>query len=238
MRCFAVAPLALGLSLAAGAAARADAAEARAVVDRAIKAAGGEAKLAGLKTVTLKAKARLQDGTEESEFSGDCSFAELDSFAIDGSFLGLGLRGVVSRDGAWRKLGERIDAVRDQDLPGLRKLLFAMRAGQMLVPLKDQAVTLSHGGEGKVGDRPAIIVKATHKDHGEVDFYFDKETGLPAKFETPVVLGPDRQERPWECVFSDHKAVDGLRHPTKITMSAEMEEGRKTSMEIAVSDVK
>jgi hypothetical protein len=80
-------------------------------------------------------------------------------------------------------------------------------------------------------------VKATHKDHGEVDFYFDKETGLLAKFEARVVFDPSNQERPFECVFTDYKDVEGLKHFTKTAFTVEMD-NQKLSLEVALSDVK
>jgi hypothetical protein len=217
---------------------RASAGEASTIIDKAIKAAGGEAKLASLKAVTLRTKARFQHGDMEISLSGDASLAELDKLRFEADLLGTVMCGVLSPQGCWRKLGEQVEDARPEALPSLRKLLYAMRAAQMLLPLRDKAVTLAHGGEGKVGDRAAVIVKATHKDHGEVDFYFDKETGLLAKFETRTVLSPTNQECPFECIFSDYKEVEGMKHFTKITFTAELDPNLKLSCEITFSEIK
>src|SRR5207253_1892146 len=53
----------------------------------------------------------------------------------------------------------------------------------MLVPLKDKQFTLSPVPESKVGDRPVVGFKVSHKDHRDVKLYFDKANGLLLKME-------------------------------------------------------
>lgn len=225
--------------LAAGVAnVRADAdQETQAIIDKAIKAAGGEAKLAKLKAVTLKTKATLRHGDVESSFSGEWSFSGLDKFSCEGEVDGTQQRLVLNAKGGWRKVGERVQEAHADGLPSVRKLLYGMRGAQMLLPLKDKAVTRSHLGEIKVAGRPAVGVRAAHKDHGEADIYFDKETGLPAKFEARVVWGPDKKECPFACVFADYKEVEGIKYFTKITITTEAN-GLKGSLEATISDIK
>jgi hypothetical protein len=211
--------------------------EARALLDKAIQVAGGEAKLAKLKAVTLKTKAKIRFGDGETNFSGVCSFVGLDRFSIEGEAGGSTLHGVLSPKGAWLKLGARVEEAIPDYVPSLRKLLKALRAAHLLLPLRDKAVTLSHLGEIKVGDRPAVGVKASSKDHGEWDCFFDKETGLPAKFETRLVLGRSEIEVPLTCVFSDYQEVEGRKNFTKITFNVELDEF-KIHVEATLSDVK
>jgi hypothetical protein len=212
--------------------------ESQTIIDKAIQAAGGEARLAALKTATLKTTAKFQAGGMDLSFSGEASVAELDRLRVEGDLLGIALCGVLSPQGCWRKLGERVEDARQEAQPGLRKLLYALRAAQTLLPLKDKAVTLVHGGEARVGDRAAVIVKAAHKDHGAIDFYFDKETGLPAKVELRVVLGPDNQDTPFEYILSEYKEVEGMKHFTKIAVTGLMDDSQKVTCEITLSDVK
>jgi hypothetical protein len=212
--------------------------EVQAIIDKAIKAAGGEAKLATLKTVTLKTSTTLGMGGVDITLPVEASFSELDRMMFAGDFCGMPMRGVLNTDGCWRKLGDRVEEAHAGGVPSLRKMVFAVRAAEMLLPLKDPAVGLSHGGEGKVGDRATVIVKANHKDHGDVTFYFDKETGLPAKVEARVTFGIDGQERPFECVFADYKEIEGIKHFTKITMAMEDVDDAKVSAEILISDIK
>jgi hypothetical protein len=178
--------------------------EARAVIDKAIKAAGGEARLDRLKALTMKIKGPVQVGLQVTEFSAECSFAELDQLLMDQEVEGMAIRWVFNPQSCWRKLGDKVEEAVPDALPELQKMLYATRAATMLVPLKDKAVTLSLGGEAKIGDRPAVIVKAKHKDHGAIELFFDKETGLPAKVKTSVKLFA---EASFECILSDYKEV-------------------------------
>lgn len=211
--------------------------EALAVIDQAIKASGGSDNLAKLNAIVLKAKARIQNGDKELNFAADFSFSEMNRFRCDGELLGIVLSGVLNTKGCWHKLGSRVEGVEPETFLALRKILFALRAVEMLLPLKDQVVTLSHGGEGKVGDRTAIILKANHKDLGDFDFYFDRETGLPAKASTRVRLSPDEPETEFACVFSDCQEFEGVKHFTKLAFAMEVENAKAT-LEISLSDIK
>lgn len=207
------------------------------VVDQAIKACGGSDRLAKLNAVTLKAKARIQNGDKELNFAADFSFSDVNRFRCDGELLGIALSGVLNTKGCWHKLGSRVEGVEPETFLALRKILFGLRAAEMLVPLKDQAVVLSHGGEGKVGDRAAVILKAVHKDLGDFDFYFDRETGLPAKVSTRIRLSPDEPETEFACVVSDCQEFDGVKHFTKLAFAMEVENS-KASLEISLSEIK
>ncbi|MCI0638314.1 MAG: hypothetical protein L0Y72_25605 [Gemmataceae bacterium] len=211
--------------------------EALAIVDKAIRAAGGEAQLAKLQSVAWKAKAVIQYGLEVGNFSGACSLWELDKWSYDGEFESKAVRGALSPQGLWLKSGEKVQEARPEMAASLGKLLYGLRAAQILLPLQDKSLTLARAGDAKVGERPAVIVKATHEAHGEMRFYFDKETGLPAKFETRVPLGVEKEEIVFECVFSDYKEADGLKRFTKIAFTLEFS-SEKLSVEATVSDMK
>jgi len=212
--------------------------DASSVIDKAIKAVGGEAKLSRLKAVTLPLKSRFHYGNRETNFSGECSVLETDKLLILGESDGVAMRGVFNPLGVWAKFGEQVEEARAGAVPAIRKGLYALRTAQMLLPLKDKVVTLSPAWDGQVGDRPALLVKATHKDHGDLLFYFDKQTGLPAKVESRVKLSIDQLERSIDFAFSDFKEFDGLMHFTKIAVTGDLEFGEKLNMEITLSDLK
>ena len=208
------------------------------VIDKAIKAVGGESKLAKLKSVSLKTKTQLRFGNKEANFFGDCSAFESDKLLSIGEADGVATRLVLAPLGCWAKFGEQVEEARSDALPAVRKMLFALRASQILLPLKDKEVTLSPGWDGEVGDRPALLVKATHKDHGDLLFYFDKQTGLLAKVESRTKLSIDQLERVIEFRFSEYKDFDGLKCFTKINVSGDLEFGEKLNSEITLSDIK
>jgi hypothetical protein len=211
--------------------------ESQAVLDKAIQAAGGETKLANLKAVTCKTKITSQAGLEVFNLSFHLTFSGVDKFHCAGEFLSLMMVGGLTPEACWRKLGDKLEDARPDAAQSVRKVLYAVRTAEMLLPLKDPALTLVYGGETKAGDRPAFLVTATHKDHGQIRFFFDKETGLPAKVEARTQLGPANQECPFECTFADYKDVEGVKHCTKINITTEVGADAIT-VELLLSDVK
>jgi hypothetical protein len=73
-------------------------------------------------------------------------------------------------------------------------------------------------GELNVGDKPGLGVKITHKEHREMDLFFDKETGLLRKLGIRLPDMPGGQEVEWEFLFSDAKEFGGVKHFTKMTL--------------------
>ena len=75
-----------------------------------------------------------------------------------------------------------------------------------LVPLKGKGFKYEAGGEEKVGDKPAVILKVTGPDGKDFTLYFDKESGLPVKL-VAKVIGFQGQENTGD----DLRRLQGLR---------------------------
>jgi hypothetical protein len=215
-----------------------DQAEARALIDRAIKAAGGEANLAKLKAFTCKGKGKATADNQEVSISCEATMLDLDKSRLDMdaevNAMKMMVSIVVNGDQAWAKANERISDAPEEVRAVLKADLHALRIAQMLVPLTDKAYQLSPLGELKVGDRPALGLRVTHKDHREVSLFFDKETGLPVKCELSVIDMKDGQEVPHEFLLSDPKETDGIQHFTRITFKRD----GKQFLEMELSDIK
>jgi hypothetical protein len=56
-------------------------------------------------------------------------------------------------------------------------------APEGVLPMMKSGVYALHLGDVKVGDKPALGIGVSHKNHKDVSLFFDKETGLPAKSE-------------------------------------------------------
>jgi hypothetical protein len=208
---------------------------ARAVIDKAVKAVGGADKLGRLKTATMKIKGPMQVGIQVMQFTGTASFAELDSFRIKGELDGNELHGVMSFADAWLKRSDKVEAIHPEAFAGMQCLLHATRTATMLLPLQDKAYTLTLGNEAKVDERRAILVKAKHKDHPAIDYYFDKETGLPLKVATRVKI-LFNEIVTYECTFADFRDKDGLKLCTSMTIVMELL-GEKMSFDATLSNV-
>src|SRR5436853_397571 len=92
-----------------GGPARADDQDAKAILDKAIKAIGGPEKLGKIKAVTWKAKGKVTFDDNENEITIRATVQGLDRYRaeFEGQFNGNPVRGVTVLDGdkGWRKFG-------------------------------------------------------------------------------------------------------------------------------------
>jgi hypothetical protein len=231
--------LAVGVLVAWSSLGRADdQAEALKIVDAAIKAAGGEAKLDKLKIVSLKGKGTIHEGDQEA---GTLTIAGtvqgLDRVRLD---LEMNIMDrnqkillIISGDNGWIKHDERVEDAPAEVLQILKAELHALRLAQQLTPLKAKELKLSPLGEMKINDRTVLGIKIVEKDHPDTDLYFDKETHLPIKCELRV-MEPKGMEVTTAWHFSNHKEVAGPKHPMKVSLHRD----DKKLMEMEISEVK
>src|SRR2546423_1144398 len=106
------------LVLGSGVLRAADDKDATAILDKAIKALGGERKLSKVKAVTWKSKGKLTFGDTDNPFTAETTVAGLDHYHADftGEFGGVAIKGVtvVAGDKGWRKFGDMSTAM-DKD---------------------------------------------------------------------------------------------------------------------------
>jgi hypothetical protein len=88
----------------------------------------------------------------------------------------------------------------------------------MLTPLKNPEFQLSLLGDSKVGDRPAVGVKVSHKGHNDMSLYFDKEKGLLMKSQRRAKDPMSGNEMNLETVFSSYKDVEGVQRFMKMAV--------------------
>ncbi len=202
-------------------------AAAKNLVTKAIKASGGEAKVAPLKAGTCKAKATIQEGGMQINATLDVTWQGWDQFrmTVAADFNGNAKNAVfvINGDKGWMKDTDRnkVKEAPKDAVPMITGTLYAMRMPQMLLALLDKEVKLSPLGEIKIGDRAALGVTVTHKDRKDVSLYFDKETGLPAKSEIRLT-DPMGKELTFEFLYHDYKETGGFKHPMRINFKADM----------------
>jgi outer membrane lipoprotein-sorting protein len=200
-----------------------DAADAKAVVDKAIKAMGGADKLAKTPATTFKCKATVDDGAKKGEFSGTWSIQLPDKYraelelVFDGRTQTVTL--VINGDKGWaNEAGRNKTEDAPEDAMKIIKADFgAIHLAHTLVPLTGKEYKLSSLAEVKVNDKAAVGVKVERKDLPDVDLYFDKETHLPVKAEVRV-KERGGEEMLHTFLFQDYKEDDGLKHFTKLTL--------------------
>src|SRR5437588_842642 len=139
---FSVAALAFIFALAGGHALRADEAEVKAVLDKAIKALGGEEKLAKAKALKFKTRETISFNGNDSEVSGETTVQGLHQrrSEFEGEFNGNKFKGVtvVNNDKGWRKFG---DMARDLDSGALaneKRNIYLQVIPMTIVPVKGE----------------------------------------------------------------------------------------------------
>ena len=213
--------------------------QAKDLVTKAIKAAGGEAKVAPLKAGSCKAKVNFQEGNQQINATLDVTWQGLDQYRmIVAADVGGNAKNaviVINGDKAWVKdmRPQQARASPKEAVPMITGMLYAMRMPQTLPALLDKETKLSPLGEVKIGDRAALGVSVTHKDRKDVSLFFDKETGLPAKSEIRLT-DPGGREISFEFQYHDYKEVNGAKHPMRIGVKLE----NKVDMVMELSDLK
>jgi hypothetical protein len=197
-----------------------DAAAARAIVAKALKAHGGADTLAKYKAhvVTFKGTfhgmgaAIPMSGTISSE-GADKIKADIDVEAGGQTFK---VVNVVAGDKGWAKLPgmdtkdmskDELDEGREQAHAGWVATLAPLAGGK--------GYTLAAAGEQLVNDKAAVGVRVSAKGRRDVTLYFDKATHLLVRYETVVKDEGSGREVTEETFQSEYKDVQGTKQATK-----------------------
>jgi hypothetical protein len=204
--------------------------DAKAILDKAIKALGGEEKLSAAKAITWKSKGSFG----ENNFTSQTTAQGLDHYhgEFEGNFGGNEVKGVtvLNGDKGWRKVGRQ---PMDLDVANEKRNIYLQIIPVVLLPLKDKSYKVEPAGEEKVADKPAVGLKITPPDGKEFTMYFDKESGLPVR-QVAKVVGFGGDEFTQDVTFGDYKDFSGIKRATKI-------EGKRNGekfIEIEITDFK
>jgi hypothetical protein len=209
-----------------------DTADAKAIVDKAIKAHGGEEKLSKFKGETWTGRGTYYGMGDGLPFTGHFAVQWPDRFRmeIEGAFIV-----VVDGDKGWTKSGngDAKEMTKDE-LAFQKESLYAQQVERLLV-LKEKEFTLVPLEATKVDGKPAVGVKVSHKGHDDIKLYFDRDTNLLVKCERRVKASEQGfKEVTQETFFKDWKDVDGIKVVQKVVDKRD----DKPYVEEEVSDVK
>ncbi len=188
-----------------------------AVLDKAIKALGGE-KLDKVDAISWKSKVVITINDNTNEFTSHSTLQGLDHYRseMDGEFGGNPFKGVtvLNGDKGWRKFGENKMDLEGEALANQKRQIYLQVIPALPTLLKGKGFKLAAAADEKVGDKPAAGIKVTAPDGKDFTLYFDKETGLPAKL-VAKVSGFQGDEFTMETTFKDYKEFDGIKKATK-----------------------
>ena len=234
MKWFLGATLAAFLMAVLGAPVRADDKDPQAVLDKAIKALGGEEKLKKAETISMKSKGTITFGGNDNEMKTEATAKGLDHYRAESE---LEINGeprkivrVLSGDKGWRKFGDDPMELDEDALANEKRRAYLEVIPITLVALKGKEYKLEAALEEKVGDKPATAIKITGKDGKAFTIYFDKESGLPVK-QVAVVAGfGDQGDVTQEWLFKDYKDFDGIKKATKVESKRDGEDFLKSEI--------
>jgi hypothetical protein len=206
--------LAASLLIVVASPAFADEKEVATVLDKAIKALGGEEKLAKAGTASWETKGTIIFGDNESTITTKTTVQGLDRHRaeFDGEFGGNPVKGVTVLDGkkGWRKFNENTQDLEDEALANERQRAYTQAATMLILPLKVETAP-----DGKLDGKPTSVLKVTGPDGKDFTIGFDKETGLPVKV-TATTRGFQGGDFLQETYYSDYKDFGGVKRATKI----------------------
>jgi hypothetical protein len=214
--CLAVAPL-------TGPARQAPASdEARAILEKAIRAHGGADRLARLRAVRTKAegKAEIEGNTIPFTIEAAVRLPDRCKRTVEIDLNGQKLTWVFVRKGeqAWKTVNGSQQEFMNKELASDRAAMHLLNV-RSLLPLRDaRAFQLAPLGEIQVDGRPAVGFKVTAKGQKDVDLYFDTASGLLVQSIRWGVNLPG-QEVSWETFYRDYKSeVGGVQEPMRLVV--------------------
>lgn len=197
-----------------------DAADAQAIVSKAIKATGVKETGKPL-AMTWKDKGTFSGGGFKMDYTADWAFQGPDKyrFVVNGDFGGMKVEFtvVVNGDKAWQSGFGMTEEIKGEKLQYTLTEVYELNVISLVSLVGDKAFKLSTDGEKKVGGKPAKVVKVARDKQPTITLYFDKESGLLVKAE--LMVKDEFQmwkEVPNETYFEDYKDVKGQKMFTKM----------------------
>jgi hypothetical protein len=199
--------------------AQADDKQVKAVLDKAIKALGGEEKLGTDKAFTWKTKGKITLGENESQFTSKATAQGVDRYHanFEGEFGGNKIMAVtvINADKGWRKFNDMTQEMGKDALANEKRNVALLLVPMTIVPLKGKGFKVKEAGEEKVGGKPAVVLEVTGPDKKTFKLSFDKESGLPVKL-VAKVIGFMGEEFTQEVTYTGYKDFGGIKKATKM----------------------
>jgi hypothetical protein len=193
--------------------------EARALVERAVKAHGGAEALGRIHADKVKFKGTLVLQGHTTPFVAETTMQLPSKYkhVIETNNGGdkHTLVYVINGDKLDITLDGRAVPADPVQIAEIRSGLELERAKRLLPLLEDKSYQLAIVEEIKVNDRPAAGVRISGRGRKEMRLYFDKELGLLVRAENRLDAGKDKEIRQ-HFFFGDFKEIGGYKRATKV----------------------
>ena len=198
--------------------ARADEKEAKATIDKAIKAMGGEEKLSGVKAFSAKGKGTVNLDGADIDFTFELTAQGIDKYrsAYEGEVGGDKFDGATVLDGdkGWKKQEQEVKKLGVEELAIEKRNAYLDIVPILILPLKGKGFKLDSASDEKIVDKAVAVVRATGPEGKDFTLYFDKESGLLVKM-SGVVADDQGQEDVQDTTFEDYKEFGGIKVATR-----------------------
>lgn len=215
-----------------------DAADAKALVEKAIKARGDKPDAKHAAT-TWKEAGKFTGGGFALPYTADWAFQAPDKyrFALVGTLgeIKINITVVVAGDKAWETDGDKTREITGEKLDYVRGEVYQLWVLSLSPLVTEKGFTLATAKGKDVAGKPTTAVKVTRDKHRAITLYFDKDSGLLVKSETIVKDEFQKwKEVQDEGYYSDYKEAGGKQRFTKFKI---VRDG-KTLIESTMSDAK
>jgi hypothetical protein len=235
MRKVLVLGLGVGLWLAWAASAQAGGKdEARALIDKAIKARLGKGKMPAFKAMQIKGTGKFYAGVEGTltlEVSVQPPDKQKAVIEIEVNGMTFKVIQVVNGKKGWKRFQDKTEALSEDEMKEVAQKAHVEKVTGLFELKEKKGYKFSPLGEMKVKDHDAVGVQVTKKGFRDVNLYFDKKTHTLLKAEYQAV--EDSKEVSQEKFFLEYKEIaGGLKFPSKI----EIHNDGKKAAEIEVTE--
>ena len=204
--------------------ARADEQDAKAILDKAIKALGGEEKLKKASVYSWNAKGKVTvGGLPELEFTAQGTTSGLDHYRRETVFARYRSLVVLDGDKGWHRARDNIRELTGGILADAKRLAYLEVIPVTLMPIKGKGFKYETAAEEIVGEKTAVVLKVTGPDGKDFTISFDKETGVPVK-QVAKVVGLGGMAYTAETTYLDYKDFGGIQRATRIVVKRDGEE--------------
>lgn len=200
------------------------------ILDKAIKAAGGEARLATFKALTWKETVTNYVQEKQERYSSTGASQYPDRLRIVNSDSTV----VINGDKGWAKNGSSAaQEFSKEDMEQIyRENLYPDNVARLLV-LKEKGYGLKTLSETKIDGKPVAGLRVSHADRQDVLLYFAKDTWLLAKLEYTIKSAGKNVKT--ERLYSDYKELNGLAIATKQALKHDgkvVVEGQRSDLKV------
>jgi len=189
-----------------------DRGSARSLVDRAIEAMGGRARLSEFKAYTFEAKGTLYVNGKESQLTSVGAAQLPGQLKVTHNSA---VTALVNGSEGWFVAESETHEMTEDELTVYREQLHEDWVA-LLLPLNDVAFDLTLLGESECNGRSVLGVKVSRQSRPDVELLFDKQTGLLSKTQR-VVKSLEGKKVKQETLLDNYQDVGGVKVPMKTT---------------------